>query len=64
MVFVGIDWAEAHHDSPYGPIDVRWEQQDKQLDVHVSVPPGTTADVILPNGKARTVTSGRRTVSS
>jgi alpha-L-rhamnosidase len=60
----GIEWAEAHHDSPYGPIDVRWEQQDKQLDVHVSVPPGTTADVILPNGKARTVTSGRHAVSS
>jgi alpha-L-rhamnosidase len=59
-----IEWAEAHHDSPYGRIDVRWEQHGQQLDVHVGVPPGTTADVILPDGKARTFTSGRHTVSS
>jgi alpha-L-rhamnosidase len=59
----GLEWAEAHHDSPYGPIDVRWEKHGDRLDVHVTVPPGTTADVVLPTGAARTLTSGSHTVS-
>jgi alpha-L-rhamnosidase len=59
----GLTWAEAHHDSPYGPIDVRWERDGDRLDVDVTVPPGTTAEVVLPTGDARTLTSGRHTVS-
>jgi alpha-L-rhamnosidase len=60
----GITWATATHDSPYGRIDVRWEQRGDALTVDVAVPPGTTADVVLPDGRARTLTSGRHTVSS
>lgn len=60
----GLDWAEAHHESPYGPIDVRWEQRGDRLEVEVGVPPGATADVVLPTGQAKTLTSGRHTVSS
>jgi alpha-L-rhamnosidase len=60
----GITWATATHDSPYGRIDARWEQSGNRLTVDVAVPPGTTADVVLPNGNARTLTSGRHTVSS
>jgi alpha-L-rhamnosidase len=60
----GITWAEAHHDSPHGPIGVRWEQQPNQLDVTVNVPAGTTADVVLPNGDTHTLTAGRHTVST
>ena len=60
----GLQWAEAHHESPYGPIDVRWEQRGDRLEVEVSVPPGATADVVLPTGEAKALTSGRHTVSS
>ena len=60
----GLDWAEAHHESPYGPIDARWERHRDRLKVEVGVPAGTTAELVLPNGEARTLTSGRHTVSS
>ena len=60
----GLQWPEAHHESPYGPIDVRWEQRGDRLEVEVSVPPGATADVVLPTGEAKALTSGRHTVSS
>jgi alpha-L-rhamnosidase len=60
----GISWAETHHDCPHGPIGVRWEQQQDRLDVTVNVPPGTSADVVLPNGDTHTLTEGRHTIST
>lgn len=60
----GIDRAEATHDSPYGPIAVSWERHGAHLDLEVTVPPGTTADVVLPTGEERTLGSGRHTVST
>jgi alpha-L-rhamnosidase len=60
----GLEWAEAHHDSPNGPIDVRWELDGHRLKLEVGVPTGTTAEVVLPNGETKTFTSGRHTVSS
>jgi alpha-L-rhamnosidase len=59
----GLEWAEAHHESPYGPIDVRWEQRGDRLEIEVGVPSGTTADVVLPTGETKTFTSGRHTIS-
>ncbi|MEY2478368.1 MAG: alpha-L-rhamnosidase [Actinomycetota bacterium] len=59
----GISWAAAHHDSPYGPIDVRWEQQGEGLGLELGVPDGTTAEVVLPTGASRTFTSGRHTIA-
>jgi alpha-L-rhamnosidase len=44
----GIEWVEAHHDSPYGRISVRWEQHGERFHLELGVPPGTTADVELP----------------
>jgi alpha-L-rhamnosidase len=58
----GVTWAETHHDSPHGRIDVRWEQHDDRLDVVVTVPAGTTAEVVLPDGDTRTLTAGRHTL--
>jgi alpha-L-rhamnosidase len=60
----GLEWAEAHHESPYGRIDVRWERADDRLKVEVSVPPGTTAEVVLPDREAMDLTAGRHTLSS
>ena len=60
----GLTWAEARHDSPYGPIEVRWTQRDERIELQVTVPPGTTAEVLLPAGEPVTLTSGRHTVSA
>lgn len=54
----GIEWAEARHDSPYGPIAVRWEQRGGNLSLDVAVPPATTAEVVLPGGEVLAVGSG------
>jgi alpha-L-rhamnosidase len=59
----GIEWARAVHDSPYGRIEAAWELDRDGLAVTVEVPPGTTAEVVLGDGSARTVTPGRHTVS-
>jgi alpha-L-rhamnosidase len=59
----GLTWATAAHESPYGRIEVRWHQQDDGLTVDVTVPPGTTAEVLLPTGASTTFASGRFTVS-
>ncbi|MEZ5165031.1 MAG: alpha-L-rhamnosidase C-terminal domain-containing protein [Acidimicrobiales bacterium] len=46
----GLTRAEAIHDSPYGRIRAAWEIDDGQFSLAVTVPPGTTAEVILPDG--------------
>lgn len=43
-----LAWAEARHDSMYGPIQTRWEKDDDRLLLKVSLPPNTTATVALP----------------
>ncbi len=60
----GLQWAEAHHESPCGPIDVRWELHGNRLELEVGVPAGTTAEVVLPTGESKTLTSGRHMLSS
>ena len=58
----GISWAEAHHESPYGLISVRWEQCATDLVLHVRVPAGTSADVVLPSGTTTSLRCGPHTV--
>ncbi len=60
----GIEWATASHRSPYGPIEVRWEQHPDRFDLQLTVPPGTTAEVELPSGRTATFTAGRHSVRS
>lgn len=60
----GLDWAEAHHESPHGRIDVRWELHGDRLEVEVGVPRGTAAEVMLPGRETQTLTSGLHKVSS
>ncbi|MGR7000970.1 family 78 glycoside hydrolase catalytic domain [Yinghuangia aomiensis] len=54
----GIGWAEAEHDSPYGRIAVRWEIAGGRFDLTVTVPPGTTATVTLPDGSSADAAAG------
>jgi alpha-L-rhamnosidase len=58
----GITWAQARHDSPYGRIESAWRIDAGQLELSLTVPPGTTAEVALPDGSRRTVTPGRHTL--
>ena len=46
----GIAWAQAEHDSPYGRIESSWRLSDDAFELVVTVPPGTTAQIVLPNG--------------
>jgi len=61
----GLRHAAAAHETPYGRAEVAWERADGTLAVDVLVPPGTTAQVVLPGeeGRAAEVGSGRHRFS-
>jgi alpha-L-rhamnosidase len=46
----GLTSASATHDSPYGRIEVAWRRGSGRLDLDVTLPPGVTAQVQLPDG--------------
>jgi alpha-L-rhamnosidase len=60
----GITWARAEHDSPYGRIESSWRLAGDAFELAVAVPPGTTAEVLLPDGSVRTVEPGRHALQS
>ena len=43
----GITWAQAEHDSPYGRIESAWRISGDAFELAVTVPPGTTAEIVL-----------------
>jgi alpha-L-rhamnosidase len=55
----GITWAEATFHSPYGRITSSWRLEAGHLLLDATVPPGTTADITLPDGSQATATPGR-----
>jgi alpha-L-rhamnosidase len=55
-----LTWARARLESPYGPIESEWRTSDAQFELQVSVPPGTAAEVRLPDGRVETAEPGRR----
>ncbi len=60
----GISWVEASKDTPYGPLQLRWESDGKNFVLEVSVPVGSTATVVLPDGSAPvTLVSGSHQLS-
>jgi alpha-L-rhamnosidase len=54
----GVTWAESAHDSPYGRIESSWRIDGDRFDLTVTVPPGTSADVRMPDGTAFAVGVG------
>ncbi len=54
-----LTWAEASYLSLYGPVSSRWQIQDGQLFIDVSLPANTSAIVILPDGSKTAVGAGR-----
>jgi alpha-L-rhamnosidase len=59
----GITWAEATHESPYGRIGVRWDLAAEFV-LTVTVPPGCTAEAILPDGTTPGLGPGHHTLTS
>ena len=56
----GITAAAATHETPYGTAAVSWTVEGTAFSLEVTVPPNTTAEVVLPDGSdAVSVGSGR-----
>ena len=56
----GLDHATAQHDTPYGRAEAGWRRTNGGVVVHAVVPTGTTATVVLPDGRPEfEVASGR-----
>jgi alpha-L-rhamnosidase len=58
----GITWARATLDSPYGRIESAWRIDAEELSLDVAVPPGTRAEVRLPDGQRVDLASGRASI--
>ena len=54
----GLTWVRTHHDSPHGRISVSWRLDGSVFSLHVTVPPGCTATVVLPSGESVDVGPG------
>ena len=46
--------ARPEHDSPYGRIESSWRIDGHELELAATIPPGTTAEIVLPDGTAET----------
>lgn len=54
----GLTSARTHHDSPYGRIEIAWTIADGHGRIDVSVPAGTEAQLLLPDGTGSTLAAG------
>jgi alpha-L-rhamnosidase len=57
----GLTWCEAVHDSPYGRIESTWHDDGATFRLTVTVPPGATAEVGLPDQPRRSQSPGTAT---
>jgi alpha-L-rhamnosidase len=53
-----ITWCEAAHDAPYGRIESSWQLEAGHFRLTTTVPPGTTAEIVLPDGTRRDQSPG------
>ncbi|WP_375424032.1 glycoside hydrolase family 78 protein [uncultured Friedmanniella sp.] len=60
----GLTWVEAAHDSPYGRIEVRWRLDGAVFELSLTVPAGSSAEVVLPDGSISEAGPGRHTFTS
>ena len=60
----GLTSASAAHESPYGRIESAWTRTDRTFELRVVVPPGTRAEVVLPDGTTATAEPGTHTYTS
>jgi alpha-L-rhamnosidase len=50
----GLQWAEGSYDCSYGTIHSKWKIDADKLDMMVSIPQNTTADIYVPDAQGRT----------
>ena len=43
-----LTFAKGEYDSPYGKIKSHWELQGNEFNLHITIPPNTTAQVVIP----------------
>lgn len=60
----GLTSAAATHESPFGLISVAWHLTDGMFVMDVSVPPGATAEVVLPDGSVSEQSAGGQRYTS
>jgi alpha-L-rhamnosidase len=56
----GLSWAAAEHDSPHGRLAASWRREGPVFELSVTVPPGCTAEAVLPTGETHTAGPGTR----
>jgi len=54
-----ITWVKARHDGPYGRITSHWKREGSKLALEVTIPPNSSATVVLPGREPVRVGSGR-----
>jgi alpha-L-rhamnosidase len=59
----GITAASAAHESPYGRIESSWTIVDDTFRLAARVPPGTEAELVMPDGATRTLAPGVAAIS-
>jgi alpha-L-rhamnosidase len=50
----GLTWAEGGYDCPYGHISSKWKIEGNKLDMTVTIPQNTTADIFVPDALGKT----------
>ncbi|MDE6127119.1 MAG: family 78 glycoside hydrolase catalytic domain, partial [Muribaculaceae bacterium] len=58
------EWAKAEVPTPYGPVTSSWEKTRTRAEWDITLPPNTTATVILPDGTEKEIGSGHRRFSA
>lgn len=53
-----LTWAKAYYDSVHGKICSAWEQRGDKIHYFFTIPEGTSATVILPDGKKKELDAG------
>lgn len=54
----GLTWVKCEKETPYGTIMSEWKKEGDVFSLHVKVPFGTEAQIIMPDGTAELVGSG------
>lgn len=54
-----LEWVKANHETLYGNISVDWKRKDGSFHLSLEVPANTKANVTLPDGSKKTVSSGK-----
>ena len=58
LIGIEANHARARHVTPYGPAECAWRLADGRLVIAVTVPPNTTAEVVLPGRAPAEIGSG------